>query len=345
MRSELFGLITRRGRRLGMWAKDSPEAPPAPDFLAAAKETAAGNRANSLEALQNNRITQNTPFGSITYTKDKNGNWVQNLNYSSAQQGLLNRQNQISSQIAGQLGTYLKRFGGSLTGDAGKVGQNALMARYQPQINQDRQALQAQLANQGIMQGSEAYNNAMRTQGQQENDLYRQAGLYGLEAGQKMQDHYMNLLGAARQQSSPTAPNFAPVPQQQYTAGPDILGATKAGSDYAQNLYNSQVAQYNADGGWFGPIGGAALDIGKSAAAGAAGGWAAGRFSDRRLKKDVQEIGKTDSGLPLYLFRYLWDNENESPRVGVMAQDVLEVMPDAVMTRPDGYLMVDYARI
>jgi hypothetical protein len=199
MRSELLGLITRRGRRLGMWAKDSPEAPPAPDFLAAAKETAAGNRTNSLEALQNNRITQNTPFGSITYTKDKNGNWVQNLNYSSAQQGLLNRQNQISSQIAGQLGTYLKRFGGSLTGDAGKVGQDALMARYQPQINQDRQALQAQLANQGIMQGSEAYNNAMRTQGQQENDLYRQAGLYGLEAGQKMQDHYMNLLGAARQ--------------------------------------------------------------------------------------------------------------------------------------------------
>jgi len=341
MRSELFGLITRRGRRLGMWAKDSPEAPPAPDFLAAAKETAAGNRANSLEALQNNRITQNTPFGSITYTKDKNGNWVQNLNYSSAQQGLLNRQNQISSQIAAQLGTYLKRFGGSLTGDAGKVGQDALMARYQPQINQDRQELQAQLANQGIMQGSEAYNNAMRTQGQQENDLYRQAGLYGLEAGQKMQDHYMNLLGAARQQSSPTAPNFAPVPQQQYTAGPDILGATKAGSDYAQNLYNSQVAQYNADGGWFGPIGSATLDIAKSAAAGAAGG----SFSDRRLKKDVQEIGKTDSGLPLYLFRYLWDNENESPRVGVMAQDVLEVMPDAVMTRPDGYLMVDYARI
>jgi hypothetical protein len=229
--------------------------------------------------------------------------------------------------------------------NAGMTGQAAIMSRLQPQIAQQGAATAQQLANQGITPGSEAYNNAMRTQGQQENDLYRQAGLYGLEAGQKMQDHYMNLLGAARQQSSPTAPNFAPVPQQQYTAGPDILGATKAGSDYAQNVYNSQVAQYNADGGWFGPIGGAALDIGKSAAAGAAGGWAAGKFSDRRLKKDVQEIGKTDSGLPLYLFRYLWDNENESPRVGVMAQDVLEVMPDAVMTRPDGYLMVDYARI
>lgn len=340
-----FGLITRRGRRIGVWAKDSPDAPEIPDFLAAAKETAAGNRANSLEALNNNRITQNTPFGSITYTKDQNGNWVQNLNYNAAQQGLLNKQNQTSAAIAGQLGTYLKRFGSSLYGDAGKVGHDALMARYQPQINQDRAALQAQLANQGIMQGSEAYNNAMRTQGQQENDLYRQAGLYGLDAGQKMQNHYMNLLGAARQQSAPTAPNFAPVPQQQYTAGPDVLGATKASSDAAQNQYNAQVAQYNADGGWFGPVGGAVIDITKGAAAGAAGGWAAGKFSDRRLKKDVSKIGTTESGLPLYLFRYLWDNENESPRIGVMAQDVLEVMPDAVHTRPDGYLMVDYARI
>jgi len=342
MRSELLGLITRRGRRLGMWAKDGPEEPKSPEYAQAAKDTAAGNWDYSQKTLANNRITQNTPFGSITYTKDKNGRWVQNLNYSAAQQGLLNRQNQISAQIAGQLGSYLKRFGGSLTGDAGKVGQDALMARYQPQINQNRQALQAQLANQGIMQGSEAYNNAMRTQGQQENDLYRQAGLYGLEAGQKMQNHYMDLLTSARQQSAPTAPNFAPFAQQQQISGPDLLAAAKYQGDFDQGRYNAQVAQYNADGGWFGPVGGATLDL-ATAAAGSIGGAAAA--SDRRLKKDVQEIGKTESGLPLYLFRYLWDSENESPRIGVMAQDVLEVMPDAVLTRPDGFLMVDYARI
>jgi len=262
-------------------APGTPGGPPAPDYVAAARETAAGNRANSLEALGNNRITQNTPFGSITYTKDKNGHWVQNLSYNSAQQGLLNKQNQISQQVAGQLGKYLKNFGSSLYGDAGKVGQDALMARYRPQINQDRQALQAQLANQGIMQGSEAYNNAMRTQGQQENDLYRQAGLYGLDAGQKMQDHYMNLLSAARQQASPTAPQFAPVPQQQYVAGPDILGAVTQGGNYQQGVYNSQVGQYNANGGALGPVGSGIVKMGSAYLAGGGslpsfGSWGSG---------------------------------------------------------------------
>ena len=87
----------------------------------------------------------------------------------------------------------------------------------------------------------------------------------------------------------------------------------------------------------FGPVGSAALNLGTSYAMGKA-------MSDIRLKKDIQQIGATDKGLPVYAFRYLWDGDDESPRVGVMAQDVLKVMPDAVSER-DGYLMVDYARI
>lgn len=331
--TKLFGLRTRRGRLLGVWAKDAPEAPPAPDFEAAARATAAGNYENSMKALLNNRITQNTPFGSISYTRDKNGNWVQNLNYSPAQQRLLDAQNKTSLAMSQRLGQYMKQLQGSMYADAGKVGQDALMARYRPQITQDRAALETQLANQGIMRGSEAYDNAMRTQGQQENDLYRQAALYGLNEGRAMQDHYMGLLGSARQQSAPTAPNFAPVPQQQVVGGPDLLGAATSAGNYAQGVYNAQVGQYNANGGWLGPIGSAAVNMGTAYA-----------MSDVRLKKGVERIGQTDKGLPVYLFRYLWDRDDESPRVGVMAQDVLEVMPEAVAER-DGYLMVDYARI
>ena len=335
--TKLFGLRTRRGRLLGVWAKDAPEAPPAPDFEAAARATAAGNLANSEAALRNNRITQNTPFGSISYTRDKDGNWTQSLNYSPQQQKLLDAQNAASLGMARQIGLYMNQLKGSMYADAGKVGQDALMARYQPQIMQDRAALETQLANQGIMAGSEAYTNAMRMQNQQENDLYRQAALYGQNEGRAMQGHYMGLLGNVRQQSAPTAPNFAPVPQQQVVGGPDLLGATQSAGNYAQGLYNAQVGQYNADGGWFGPVGSAALNLGTSYAMGKA-------MSDIRLKKDIQQIGATDKGLPVYVFRYLWDRDDESPRVGVMAQDVLKVMPDAVSER-DGYLMVDYARI
>ena len=61
------------------------------------------------------------------------------------------------------------------------------------------------------------------------------------------------------------------------------------------------------------------------------GGSAALQFiglSDRRAKTDITEIGKSYDGLPLYRFRYIGDPEL---RVGVMAQDVEKVRPDAVM--------------
>ena len=64
--------------------------------------------------------------------------------------------------------------------NAGMTGQQAIMSRLQPQIDQQAAATAQRLANQGITPGSEAYNNEMRTQGQQQNDLYTQAALQGI---------------------------------------------------------------------------------------------------------------------------------------------------------------------
>lgn len=62
--------------------------------------------------------------------------------------------------------------------------------------------------------------------------------------------------------------------------------------------------------------------------------------SDRRLKTDVRRVGLW-KGFPLYLFRYVWGGPR---RLGVMAQDVLKVKPEAVV--PIGrYLAVDYGRL
>ena len=61
--------------------------------------------------------------------------------------------------------------------------------------------------------------------------------------------------------------------------------------------------------------------------------------SDTRLKADIERIGQTPDGLPLYHFRYIGDSQLYR---GVMAQDVLQYMPEAVVEREDGYLMVDY---
>jgi opacity protein-like surface antigen len=65
-------------------------------------------------------------------------------------------------------------------------------------------------------------------------------------------------------------------------------------------------------------------------------------FSDVRLKRDIVALGQLDNGLTLYRYRYLW---SEELFVGVMAQEVAELVPDAVTLRPEGYLAVDYAQL
>ena len=66
-------------------------------------------------------------------------------------------------------------------------------------------------------------------------------------------------------------------------------------------------------------------------------------LSDRRAKTDIRKIGESDSGFPLYSFRY----KGETPmavHIGVMAQDVEKEKPEAIVHTPSGLMMVDYAK-
>lgn len=66
-------------------------------------------------------------------------------------------------------------------------------------------------------------------------------------------------------------------------------------------------------------------------------------LSDRRAKCDISRVGERPDGLGLYLYRYI----GKSARwfIGVMADEVAKVRPDAVRERPDGYLEVNYAAL
>ena len=64
--------------------------------------------------------------------------------------------------------------------------------------------------------------------------------------------------------------------------------------------------------------------------------------SDIRLKRDIVQVSRLDSGLGLYRYRYKWSDQ---VYVGVMAQEVALVRPDAVIRGTDGYLRVDYSRL
>jgi hypothetical protein len=67
-----------------------------------------------------------------------------------------------------------------------------------------------------------------------------------------------------------------------------------------------------------------------------------GRRSDMRLKHDIVLLGRLDDGLGYYRFVY---NGGHTAYVGVMAQKVRTVMPEAVTRGPDGYMRVSYDRL
>jgi hypothetical protein len=65
---------------------------------------------------------------------------------------------------------------------------------------------------------------------------------------------------------------------------------------------------------------------------------AAATASDRRLKTNIKKVGMTDAGLPVYTYKYKGDDVTH---MGVMAQEVEEVFPEAV-EEINGFKAVHY---
>jgi hypothetical protein len=288
-----------------------------------------------------------------------------------------------------------------------------LNQRLQPQIAQSEERLQAQLANQGIVPGTEAYNRAMMQQGQKTNDLLTQAQLAGQNVQQNMfgqalqggqfanqamlgqnqaqlgnvalsnqaaQQNYanqlaanqqnnaamqqmfanqqagaglsnqaqqqaynqamtnynlpLNTLSALRSGSQVQNPTFVNSAQQATTQGADILGANQMG-------YNAQMGNFNAQ-----QAAQQGLNSGLMGLGGTLG--AAAIMSDIRTKEHIKAIGWLPNGLPVYEYEYKpeWKDEaGHGKFIGVMAQEVEMVQPQAVITRPDGYKMVNYGAL
>jgi len=71
-------------------------------------------------------------------------------------------------------------------------------------------------------------------------------------------------------------------------------------------------------------------------------GMAVGMLSDARAKRDIIPVADLPNGIHLYRFRY---KNSDQQYVGVIAQQVATIVPDAVTEGADGYLRVNYARI
>lgn len=70
--------------------------------------------------------------------------------------------------------------------------------------------------------------------------------------------------------------------------------------------------------------------------------------SDAAIKENICKIGVLDNGLNLYKFEYqapYKDTWGHGEYIGVMAQEVEQIIPEAVSVHPDGYKLVNYSMI
>ena len=254
----------------------SSSAPPPPDYRGMAEATAKGDIEAARLATAANRVNQVTPYGSLKYTQnpdlDSFGNptFTATQTLAPSQQRLLDYQNQTSEGLGELTGTGLEYVRGmlkdpfttkslpSLGFNAGENFQDAYMRRLAPQIQQGRERLEQQLANQGIDIGSEAYQRAMFQQAQRENDLLLGATTQGFNTGLSarqqgftelgyQRNEPLNTLNAVRTGAQVTNPSFVSVPQQVTTKGPDMLGAATAEGNYNTASANADAARSSAN--------------------------------------------------------------------------------------------------
>jgi len=267
--------------------------------------------------------------------------------------------------------------------DFGSVRQQAIDAansRLQPQFKQQEDELRTRLLNSGVPEGSEQWNRAYTQMNQAQNDSRQQtilnaeqltgqaigqagqlraipldeqakiaslAGGQGNQATQAMQTALALRAQPTNEAAALLTGQQVGVPQLQQTpqtqvAPTDYIGAVNSNYAGQLNAYNSAQQRSGAAMGGLaslaGTLGSAAIKYGPAAYATMAPLLA----SDRRLKTDIRRVGKTDGGLPLYAYRYKAGGPHQ---IGVMAQDVAKVRPDAVGDIGGGFLGVDYRKV
>jgi hypothetical protein len=174
---------------------------------------------------------------------------------------------QLSNQIGQNIGQGFNPQLPSYGINPNEAYSDAILRRLEPVQERQQKALDARLANQGIMRGSEAYQNAMTDFGQRQNDQLTSAIVGGMQTGlQANQQAYnqafgnYNLplaqLGAYRQA---TSPNYVNPYTQAAVSGPDILGAYTSSEAARIAEMNAEAARQAALTGGLFQLGGSAL--------------------------------------------------------------------------------------
>jgi len=134
----------------------------------------------------------------------------------------------------------------------------------------------------------------------------------------------LNEINALRAGTQIVNPQFTPYTGANVGAAP--IAQTMQNAYAGQmNAYNQDVASANADQKALFDLGSAALPY---------------IFSDKRLKSNITRIGTHPLGIGIYEYDIFDRHE-----IGVMAQEVQQVLPEAIHIHPSGFMMVDYGRL
>lgn len=220
--------------------------------------------------------------------------------------------------------------------DRGTVAQSIFNRSYsmmEPAIEKTNSRLLTNLQARGIPIGADAFNDAYGEQQKQTQDtLSRLAMDADVAAGQE-QSRQFGMDSAARQSAiselvAAMGGGYNPPSATPSGAAAGVNYGGLVGQKYQADMANFNAQQQNRTqtAGALGSLGGALL-----------------AKSDRRLKQDVRLVGRK-AGLNVYDFRYLWDKKG-TVRRGFMAQEVLNVIPEAVRWFAGGFMAVDYSQL
>lgn len=288
-----------------------------------------------------NRPDQIGPLRSTRFRKGDDGYWTETTEFSPQLQRLFD-------QRIGLVGEDVPVPNQPSDSDFAAEGDKLEQATYQkltnlmnPQFEEEQNRLTSDLANRGIMMGSEAYNKELDNYNRRKNQAYTQAGLEAVGAGRQEQGRLFGQGLSAREQGF--RQNISRR-QQLYNELASLMGTAQIGKPTELDVmgpfsqqYAGQVAGVNAAN-----QNAAQRNAQTTSGAASLAMILASMFSDRRLKTDIQKIDQLPSGLNVYRFKYIWDEDVY--HVGVMADEVEKIFPEAV-GEMYGFKTVDYGRI
>jgi hypothetical protein len=267
-------------------------------------------------------------FGNAAVAQN-NQQYINAGNFANAAQAQQYSQNLSNLQAANTAET--QAFGMNLQNANLKNQVKDMEFNQNLQSNQLTNQVKDTLFNQNLRsnQLTNQVKDTLFNQNLQSNQLTNQASNQQLAQNQAIQQNPLNILQALRTGAQLNTANLPAVGVSQpgqlaNWQGADFLGAAQAQNQFNQGQYNAQMAS-NAQ------LRGSVIGAG-----GALGG--AAIASDRRLKKNIKRIGTHVLGIGLYTWDYLWGQ----PFSGVMADEVEQVMPEAIVMHPSGFKMVNY---